>query len=69
MRTIAFRDGPAVPMPRVREVATIWYEQDDGFLHRRNGRFHHRRNPAHIARCINLIRQRNAASEEVRVDG
>lgn len=67
MQTITFRDGPA-PMPHMAEVVTLWYDGDDGFVHRRNGRFHHRRNLPHIERCCNLIRQRNAANEEVRVD-
>lgn len=44
---------------------SLWYEGDDGFYHRRHGRFHHRRNPAHIDRCRRLIEQRNAASENV----
>jgi hypothetical protein len=50
-------------------VCTIWYyEDDDGFQHRRNGRFHHRRDPRHIDHCVNMIKQRNARDEEVRVD-
>jgi hypothetical protein len=57
-----------VPIRRRGDIITIWYKDDDGFHHHNNGRFHHRRNLPHIARCINLIRQRNAQAEEVRVD-
>lgn len=61
-KVIPIRSRPA-------DVVTIWSEGDDGFIHRRNGRFYHRRNPRHIEHCINMIRQRNAVGEEVRVDG
>ena len=68
MPDISFMDRPTIPWRPV-EVVTLWYGDDDGFMHRRNGRFHHRHNLPHIARCVNLIRQRNAQGEEVRVDG
>lgn len=64
----AAQPAPWVRARRMGSVATIWCEDADGFHHRRNGRFHHRRNLSHIERCINLIRQRNAQAEEVRVD-
>jgi hypothetical protein len=67
LQTSIFWPGPQ-PLPYIGPVATNWYEDDDGFHHRRNGRFHHRRNLPHIARCINMIRQRNAQNEEVRLN-
>ena len=63
MKTITVRTGDhqgeafARSMQR-RSMVALWYEGADGFLHRRDGRYYHRRNPRHIERCRNLIAQR-----------
>ena len=47
----------------------IWYEDDGGWIHRNNGRFYLRRNPAHITRVLELKRRLWDAEAEVRVAG
>ena len=56
--------GPAIP-PRMTNVVTLWHEDGDGWIHRNQGRFYHRRNPAHISRILNAIEMRHLREDEV----
>lgn len=69
MGEILYIRDPELPRPSALDnVVTLWYDGDDGFLHRRNGRFHHRRNPALIARVLSAIEMRHLHNDEVRYD-